>query len=80
MTILKCIIWVKVWNSKCIYCSEILGNESLEKAQAELESEKRAFKEEAKIGTIKLQNMKLMCTNCGGVNHERELYKASKEH
>ncbi len=66
--------------SKCKNCIEILGAEALENAIIELENEKKRYKHEAKIGTVKLHNMKLICPNCGTENFERDLYKARREY
>lgn len=65
-------------NSKCKNCSEVLGDKALGDALKELEKEKVQLKHEAKIGTIKLHNMALICPNCGTKNYERDLYKANQ--
>jgi hypothetical protein len=66
-------------NSTCKSCGEVLGNESLDIAIPKLKEEKEQLKQNAKIGTVKLHNMELVCSNCGTINFERDLYKANRE-
>jgi hypothetical protein len=66
-------------NAVCKNCSEVLGNESLNKATEKLERELEQYKRDAKLGTFKLHNMELICPHCGVVNLERELYHANRK-
>ena len=90
--IVALIVLLKIWNkyslrynheillnSRCKNCAEFLGAVALNNAVRELEKEKEQLKREAKIGSVKLHNMKLICPNCGIENFERELYKANRE-
>jgi len=62
-------------NSTCDTCGKEVGLESLNEALEGLEEQKDRLKKEGKIGDVKLFNMELICSNCGGVNLERDLYK-----
>jgi len=81
LSIIGWIVLMKVWNkytrrynygilrkSKCKNCAEILGDVSLQIAIEKLQKEKEKIKQEAKIGTVKLHNMKLVCPNCATEN------------
>ena len=86
------ILLLKVWNkysriynhkiltnSRCKNCKEILGSKALKAAIIELEKEKTRIKQEAKVGTVTLHNMKLICKNCDTENYERDLYKTNRD-
>lgn len=66
-------------NSACKSCGNVLGDESLNIATSKLEKEKEQLKREAKIGTVQLYNMELICPHCGAVNFEREMYKVYRD-
>lgn len=65
-------------NSKCMNCDEVLGTEALRTAIVELQKEKEQLKQETKVATVKLHNMRLICPNCQTENFERDLYKANR--
>lgn len=86
------IVLLKVWNkyslkynhgilrnSECGNCGNILKEESLIDAITKLDKEKEQMRKDAKLGTVKLHNMELICANCGAVNFERDLYKANSK-
>ena len=86
------VLFLKVWNSLsrkynnniiaksfCGHCSSVLGFECINDAVKKWEIEKQKIVKESKSGTIILRDLGLICTKCGEINSEKELYKKYKE-
>lgn len=66
-------------NSECIKCGTVLGEESLRAAIVKLNEEKEQLKKGTKIGAVRLHNMELVCSNCGALSLERDLYRMNRK-